>query len=238
MSMDELLADEDTGAGIRVREDARSALLGERANADFRNAWATHYNTDFDRTNGNVDAEYEAYRKRYADALPDEIARGNFYRLTDDHKGRVVASDTEEKITVAKGQINATIVDSWNVQIGDMIAKGETDPAKIAGEVFSSSKANGQFFGLSGTEQNETVWRLAERMAAEGNPEIVEALLKTERVGADGKPVPALATLAVDDLLAFAAREPVVAAPDTAEQTATDYFTQNPDCRIRVASDE
>lgn len=181
MTLDELLADPDQGTGVRVREDARSALLGERANLDFRQEWLTYYNTDFDRTRGDAKAEFEAMRQKYAGALPDEIARGNFYRNTNGYLDSVLTADTEEKVTTAKGQIGATIVDAWSLKINDMLAAGNADPEKIAAEVFAAGEANSKFFSLSGQEQIAHVVALAEKLATEGQPELVKALLTTPR---------------------------------------------------------
>lgn len=197
MTIEELRAEAETGThgGVRVRQDALEGLLGERANADFRQAWATYYNTDFDRANGDVDAEYNRLREEYAEGLPSEVARGNFYRLSDNHREAVITADTEEKLTAAKQQVNATIVDSWHVQIGDAVKAGETDPAKIAQAVIEGSATNATFYGLSGQEQIETVWALAERVALDGNPELAKALLETPRKAADGSTLPAISTL-------------------------------------------
>lgn len=197
MSIEELRAEAEAGSpnGIRVRQDALDGLLGERANADFRNSWAEHYNTGFDRANGDVAAEYEQMREQYAESLPSEIARGNFYRLTGQHFESVIAADTEQRLTTAKGQVNATIVDSWHVQISDAMSAGETDPAVIAQAVIDGSASNSTFYGLSGQEQIDTVWSLAERVALEGNPELARAILDAPRKGPDGSPLPAISTL-------------------------------------------
>lgn len=197
MTREELVAEAEAGTdhGIRARKDALDGLLGERANADFRTQWATYYNTEFDRSSGDATGEYNRMREEFAAGLPSEIARGNFYRLTDPHLQTVVANDTEEKLTTVKGQINATIVDSWHVQIGDAVAAGETDPAKIAQAVIDGSSTNSTFYGLSGQEQIETVWALAERMAMEGKPEIAKAILDAPRKAPDGSVLPAISSL-------------------------------------------
>lgn len=197
MSLDQLREEAKNGTpdGIRVREDALNVMLGERANDDFRKAWLEFYNTGFDRSSGNAAGEYERLRQTYAEGLPNDIAKGNFYRLTKDHFSAWMEKDTEDRVSYAKQQLNTTIVDGFRNSIDDAAREGKT-PQEIAAMIFTKSAANRDFLGLSGQEQNDTIFRVAEEYALQGNEEVARALLEGTRTGSDGRTVPALTKIA------------------------------------------
>lgn len=194
MSIEDLRKEAAAGSadGVRVREDALFSLLGERANDDFRKRWTEFYNTEFDRTSGDASAEYERLRQEYASGLPNDLAKGNFYRLTKDHYSAWMQKDTEQKVEVAKQNIGTTIMDGFRNSIDDargINGKDENEAAKI---IFQKSAANRDFIGLSGQEQNDAIFELAREYALKGDEKMARALLEGERVGSDGKPLPAL----------------------------------------------
>lgn len=194
MSIEDLRKEVAAGTtdGVRVREDALFSLLGERANDDFRKRWTEFYNTEFDRTSGDASAEYERLRQEYASGLPNDLANGNFYRLTKDHYSAWMQKDTEQKVEVAKQNIGTTIMDGFRNSIDDargIHGKDENEAAKI---IFQKSAANRDFIGLSGQEQNDAIFELAREYALKGDEKMARALLEGERIGSDGKPLPAL----------------------------------------------
>lgn len=198
MSKDDLIALAASGEadGHRAREDALNSLLGERAYADFIPATETYFATEFDRSTGDTAAEYDRRRQRYADALPNDIARANFYRLTETHKSRTIGGITDERIATTKQQVNTTIVDGWYTKITEAGKDGTPiSPQEVADAVFDASTSNGAFYGLSGEEQNATIWALAQRLAADGKVDEAQALLDTPRKGADGASLPSLSTI-------------------------------------------
>jgi hypothetical protein len=198
MSAEELRHEAKIGspAGVRVREDALNSLLGEKANEDFRTNWAAFYNTGFDRSNGNAAAEFDRMREETAAALPNDLARANFYRLTGDYRSAWMQKDVEEKTSYAKQQINTTVIDSFRNSIDDSLNIHKLDPAKAAEIVFAKSASNRDFLGLSGQEQNETIFAIAEEYALKGNEELARALLDGVRKGSDGKELPPLSKIA------------------------------------------
>lgn len=198
MSIEDLRREAASGSheGMRVREDALNALLGERANDDFRKRWLEFYNTEFDRTSGDAAGEYERLRQEYAEGLPSEIARGNFYRLTGDHYRAWMEKDTEEKVSYVKQEVNTTIVDSFRNSIDDALNIHGKTAQEAAEIVFAKSASNRDFLGLSGQEQNDTIYRIAEEFALQGNEEVARALLEGTRTGADGKTIPPLVKIA------------------------------------------
>lgn len=198
MSREQLVAEIKSGSldGQKLQLDAAEVLLSERANDDFRRAWLDYYNTDFDRTSGDAAAEYERMRQEFAAGLPSEIAKGNFYQLTGDHFRSWMEKDTEEKVAYVKQEVNTTIVDSFRNAIDDAInANGKT--AQEAAEiVFTKSASNRDFLGLSGQEQNDTIFRIAQEYALKGEEDIARALLEMPRKGADGSTIPPLVKIA------------------------------------------
>ncbi|MCX5518080.1 hypothetical protein OSH10_06505 [Kaistia defluvii] len=198
MSTDQLREEARLGtpAGVRVREDALNALLGEKANDDFRTRWTAFYNTEFDRTTGDAAAEYERLRQETAEALPNDLAKAAFYRLTKDHQSAWMQKDVEEKTSYVKQQINTTVIDSFRNSIDDSLNIHKLDPAKAAEIVFAKSASNRDFLGLSGQEQNETIFAIAEEYALKGNEELARALLDGVRKCSDGKKLPPLSKIA------------------------------------------
>lgn len=182
----------ETHDGIRVRQDALELMLGERANDDFRRAWMEFYNTDFDRTSGDAAGAYEEMRQEYASGLPSEVARGNFYRLTGDHFRAWMEKDVEQKVSYAKDQLNTTVVDSFRNSVDDAMNIHGKSAQEAAEIIFAKSASNRDFLGLSGQEQNDTIFALAEEYAEQGREDLARALLEGGRKGADGKPLPPL----------------------------------------------
>lgn len=185
-----------TADGIRIREDSLNVQLSERGNDDFRKRWTEFYNTEFDRTSGDADAEYQRMRAEYAERIPTEIARGNFYKLTADHYSAWMQKDTEEKVGYVKQQLNTTIVDGFRNSIDDAVNIHGKTPQEAAAMVFAKSAANRDFLGLSGQEQNETIFAIAAEYAEKGEEDLARALLEGTRNGADGRPVPPLVKIA------------------------------------------
>ncbi|NSY61072.1 hypothetical protein [Agrobacterium tumefaciens] len=192
MSLDDLKNEvvNNTPNGNRIQQDALEAMLGERANNDFRPAWQEFYNTEFDRTNGNAAEEYERMRQEFAAGLPSDVARGNFYRLTNDHFGAWMQKDTEEKVAYAKQELNTTVVEGFKNSIDDARSIHGKTAAEAAQAVFDKSAANKTFIGLSGQEQNDSILQTAQAYALNGDEEMARALLTTPRNG-----VPALASI-------------------------------------------
>ncbi|KKC33264.1 hypothetical protein [Devosia psychrophila] len=204
MTMGELKEEARLGTpdGIRARQDALDALLGERANDDFRTGWTTFYNTEFEKVGGNMNAEYERMRGEYAAAMPSEISKGNFYRLTGNHFSQWQATDTEQKVGFVKEQIATTVVASFRNASDDMEAAGKTANER-AQAIFGASASNRTFLEMSGQEQNDTLYALAAEYAVKGDKDMVRELLQGTRVGANGAPLPSLVSIpkfAVDGL--------------------------------------
>ena len=185
------LAESGTHEGIRVREDALWGLMGEKASADFRREWSEYYNTDFDRASGNAEEEMEAKRQEYAENLPSDFARAAFYQNTDSFVNGWLEKDLEHKTEYAKSQINQAVLDSFDVTLADAKDRGLT-PEQSAALVFERSASNRAFLGMSGQEQNATIFQAAERAALAGDYETAKALLSGTRKGADGSTVPPL----------------------------------------------
>jgi len=135
MSIEDLRKEAQAGThdGMKVREDALNLLLGERANDDFRKHWIKFYNTEFDRTTGDAAGEYGRLRQEYAERLPTEIARGNFFRLTGDHYRAWMEKDTEEKVAYVKQEVNTTIVDGFRNTLDDALNIHGKTPQEVVG---------------------------------------------------------------------------------------------------------
>ena len=196
MTLEQLREEARIGSpdGIRARQDALDALLGEKQNDAFRQRWVEFYNTEFDQSRGDMSAAFEQMRSEYAANLPSEISRGNFYRLTEPYFGQWQQEDTKQKVGFVKEQINTTVVASFRNANDDMAAAGKT-PEERATAIFAASASNRDFLEMSGQEQNDTLYALAQEFALKGDKDMVAALLRGTRVGADGRTLPPLATI-------------------------------------------
>ena len=196
MSLEQLREEARIGSpdGIRARQDAMDALLGEKQNDAFRQRWVEFYNTEFDQSRGDMSAAFDQMRSEYAANLPSEISRGNFYRLTQPYFGQWQQEDTKQKVGFVKEQINTTVVASFRNANDDMAAAGKT-PEERATAIFAASASNRDFLEMSGQEQNDTLYALAQEFAFKGDKDMEAALLRGTRVGADGRTLPPLATI-------------------------------------------
>lgn len=194
MNREQLAAEIASGSldGQRVQRDAAELLLAERANDDLRSRWANFYNTEFDRSTGDAAAEFERIRQEVAEGLPSEVSRGHLYRLSADFSRSWMEKDQEEKIANVKSEIATTVVGSFRATIDDAIGINGKTAQEAAKMVFEKSAANRVFLGMSGSEQNDTIFAIAEEYALKGRADIARELLAADRVGADGRKVPSL----------------------------------------------
>ncbi|KRA96520.1 hypothetical protein ASD83_15555 [Devosia sp. Root685] len=181
--------------GIRVREDAMFALLGERANSDFRTEWMTYYNTEFDRANGDAHSAYSQMRERYASGLESDIAKGNFYRLTGDHFQSWMEKDAELAINEVKTEISTAVVGSFRTTIDDAMDIHGKTPQEAAQLVFAQSAANRSFLEMTGQEQNDTLFAIANEYALKGEEGIARAIMEGQRTTSDGAKLPSLISI-------------------------------------------
>lgn len=170
-------------------------MLAERQNASFRDGWLTFYNTEFDQMGGNMAAEYERMRSEFASHLPDEISRGNFYRLTQPHFEQWQNQDTTTKVGFVSDQIDTTVIQSFRTANDDLKGQGVSAKDRAAA-IFTMSAGNRTFLEMDGKRQNDTLFQMASIAALEGDEELVKELLRGTRVGADGAPLPALSSIA------------------------------------------
>lgn len=197
MGFDELRAEAEAGTatGNKIKQDALDVLIAARANEAFRNDWTAYYNTEFDQTTGDIGTEYETRRAEWASRLPSEIARGAFYQGTREHFAQWQAADTKAKVEYVQGEINTSILSQFRLANDDLAAKGADAPTR-AKAIFEMSAQNRPFLGLNGQQQNATIFILAQEYALAGDKDMVEALLKGNRVGANGETIPPLITTA------------------------------------------
>lgn len=197
MSFEQLRSEAEKGSpdGIRVREDAVYSLLGDKAYSQFRNDWATYYNTEFDRQNGDLTAEYEKRRQEFAANLPDDISRGRFYNLTEKNLENWQEVNTKERVENATEQVQTAVLDNFRNTISDGKDAG-LSPQEIAKKVFEASAGNRSFLNFSGQQQNETLFQVATEAAQNGDLELVRALVDTPRIGSNGEKIPPLKNIA------------------------------------------
>ncbi|UFS66938.1 hypothetical protein LO749_20820 [Paracoccus denitrificans] len=197
MGMDELqaLATSGEADGIRVREDALNALLGEKAVSDARAEITEHFNTGFDYQSGDATVDVDEIIARHAEALPNDIARAAFTRGMGGFRQAWLDKVVETKVEYAKGEVSTAVIDSFRNAIDDAQAQGKSAD-EVAALVFERSASNRTFLGLSGQEQNETIIGIAEEAAQRGDADLADALLNGERRGAKGEVIPAIAKIA------------------------------------------
>jgi len=187
MSLDELReeAKNNTPNGIRVREDALNLLLAEPAVAQFKRDFWQFYNTEFDKTSGDIGTAFEQYREQYAATLPTEIARGNFYQRTNQFRNDILDKDQEQKVAYTVQQLGSALTDSFRNTIEDATSQGKS-PEEAAALVFGNGATMADFMSLTPQERDEAILSLAKEYALQGNLPQVKALLEADR-GSLGK---------------------------------------------------
>jgi len=180
-------AHNNTHGGVRIKENILNRLMADKTVANFKLAWDEFYNTEFDKTGGNLDEAYEAFRLQYADALPTNISKGLFYQLTEGTKQLAQEADQQQKIDYAVGTITSSLTDNFRNTIDDALhVHGKTE-AEAAQLVISNGAQLAEFMSLSPQERDDALLKLVEEYALQGNVTMVEALLDVERAGQDGE---------------------------------------------------
>ncbi|WP_313031151.1 hypothetical protein [Brucella sp.] len=173
------------------------SLLGEKAASDSRVEMEKFFfGGGFDLSSGDPETAYQQKLAEYAEALPNDLSKAAFYRAMEPHRQRMMDGIGKQKVSYMEGQRNSAVVDTFRNIIDDDLAGGKLTATQIAQNVFSRSASNRDFLGLSGDEQNETIFEIAKEYAAKGRPDIVEALLRETRIGADGEKLPAIGRIA------------------------------------------
>lgn len=189
-SIDELHAMAAAGDLPNVQADALSAILGAKAATDFQTStttWATNADGNgFDASAGDMSAELDARRRKYAAGLPNDAARASFWKGSEGYSQRLVGSDTDRRIVEASTARDDGVFSQYQIIVDEGLHAGKS-PEDIATSIMAASTANRTFAKLDGPAQNATLYRLAEKLAAEGRPELVKAL-----AGASRKGVPSL----------------------------------------------
>lgn len=193
MDLDALRKEVDLGTadGSRIRTDALHVLLADRATEDMRTWALEYYNTDFDRSSGDFSADSLAKMEEIAQGLP-EIARGTFFEKSRPFLQQWAETDVKDKTATVRDEINNSVVSSFRNTIDAARLDGQGTPEDAAKAVFEMSAQNRTFLGLSGSDQNATIFAIAQEYAQQGDTAMAEALLKGTRIGADGEKVPAL----------------------------------------------
>jgi hypothetical protein len=204
-----------------IQEDGLKTLLGSKANSDFRNFAAEWYETEFDKVNGNLAAELEQKRQEFAQALPDDAARASFFKGSEEWTQRFLMGDIDRRVKTAAADRNEAVVDEFRTIADDALANGAT-PEEVAAQVIRQSGLNRSFRGLTGQEQNATLYSLAQEYALQGRTDIVRALLEDDRGG--------VGSVAKSSEYAVKSAQLIEAAEDKANETekegAFDLFTQ------------
>lgn len=197
MTFDDLRreAEQGTADGNRIRTDALNLLLADRGAEEYRQWALEYYNTDFDRSSGDFSADSLSKMEEIAEGLP-EVARGSFFEKTRPFAQKWAETDIKDKTEYLRGEINTSVVSGFRNTIDSILMDGKGTPEEAASAIFEQSAQNRTFLGLSGTEQNATIFSVAQEYAQQGNTAMVEALLNGTRTGADGSKVPALSTTA------------------------------------------
>lgn len=166
----------------RVQQDALATALGGKGAQVFRGQIFDDYHQNFDKDTGDFNSWYEDRRKQFAQQLPSDAARAQFYRQTENFKEQMWNKDTEQKVGTALENRDDAVYATITNDVDDAIANGHK-PLDIANAVIAHSTANRKFMALGGKAQNEILFRIAQKYAAEGQVDIVKGILNHSRDG-------------------------------------------------------
>jgi len=187
MSLDELQeeARNNTPHGVRIREDILNIALANKGAAAFKLHITELYNTQFDKTGGNLEEFIETERQNYAATLPTDLSRGAFYSLTEGFKDTLHTQNQEHQIAYTKQQMGSTLSDTFRNTIEDAVTQGKT-PEEAAALVFSNAASMSDFMYLTPQERDQAILKIVQENVLKGDVAMVKALVETDR-GALGK---------------------------------------------------
>lgn len=159
---------------------------GERLAYQRINELTQEYETNFDKNSGSME---DFIRQRMAGDLEqygdDPHFMGAYNQLMNQYGAKANQAQAQYRTEQIKQDTIGGAYDVFHGQANAMLAEGKS-PQEIVAALRSNYEGNRALLHLDYQEQDKEMVRLAESFAAQGNVEMVKAILNGERTGADG----------------------------------------------------
>lgn len=160
--------------------------LGERMGYERVNELSTEYETNFDKNGGDLDG---LIRGRTSDDLDqygnDPHFTGAYTKVMDGFSARAKAAQAQYKTEQVKQDTVSGVYDTFHGEATSLREAGKT-PQEIVNTLRGKYEGNRSLLHVDFKEQDKEMVRLAEAFAAKGDMEMVNAILNSDRKGADG----------------------------------------------------
>lgn len=167
---------------------------GERLAYERVNELSTEYETNFDKNSGDLDG---FIRERTAADLEqygnDPHFTGAYSKVMDGFNARANTAQAQFKTEQVKQDTVSGVYDTFHGEATSLRADGKS-PQEIVTALRSKYAGNRELLHVDFKEQDREMVRLAEAFAAKGDTEMVDAILNSERKGADGTVLGTLAS--------------------------------------------
>lgn len=159
---------------------------GERLAYERVNELSTEYETNFDKNSGDVDG---LIRGRTSDDLDqygnDPHFTGAYTKVMDGFGARAKTAQAQYKTEQVKQDTVSGVYDTFHGEATSLREAGKT-PQEIVNTLRGKYEGNRSLLHVDFKEQDKEMVRLAEAFAAKGDMEMVNAILNSDRKGADG----------------------------------------------------
>lgn len=159
---------------------------GERLAYERVNELSTEYETNFDKNSGDVDG---LIRGRTSDDLDqygnDPHFTGAYTKVMDGFGARAKTAQAQYKTEQVKQDTVSGVYDTFHGEATSLRSEGRS-PQEIVTALRGKYEGNRSLLHVDFKEQDKEMVRLAEAFAAKGDMEMVNAILNSDRKGADG----------------------------------------------------
>ncbi|MCQ1856143.1 hypothetical protein, partial [Neorhizobium galegae] len=168
---------------------------GERLAYERVNELSTEYETNFDKNSGNLDglirertgADLEQYGS-------DPHFTGAYNKVMDGFSARANTAQAQYKTEQVKQDTVSGVYDTFHGEATALRSEGKKTPEEIVAALRGKYEGNRSLLHVDFKEQDREMVRLAEAFAAKGDTEMVNAILNSDRKGADGTVLGTLAS--------------------------------------------
>lgn len=161
-------------------------LLGERMGYERVNELSTEYETNFDKNGGDLDGLIRGRTSEDLDQYGnDPHFTGAYTKVMDGFSARAKTAQAQYKTEQVKQDTVSGVYDTFHGEATSLRSEGKS-PQEIVNTLRGKYEGNRSLLHVDFKEQDKEMVRLAEAFAAKGDMEMVNAILNSDRKGADG----------------------------------------------------
>lgn len=198
MSFDEARSAVDSGKMTELQNPWFKAAFmrqyGERMAYERVNELTKEYETNFDKNSGDVDALIREHTAADLEQYGENAHfTGAYTKVMDGFAARANQTQAQYQTEQVKQDTVSGVYDTFHGEATTMRADGKS-PEEIVAALRGKYQGNRELLHVDFKEQDREMVRLAEAFAAKGDTAMVDAILNSERRGADGTVLGTLAS--------------------------------------------